>query len=69
MAPLLTQRDAARLLALSTRTLERLRYTGGGPRFVRLRGSVRYRVSDLEAWIAPRVVSSTSQTLKETSHD
>jgi hypothetical protein len=69
MSPLLTQRDAARLLALSTRTLERLRCIGGGPCFVRLHGSVRYRLSDLEAWIASRVVSSTSQTLKETNHD
>jgi len=32
---LLTQRETARLLRLSERTLERLRLTGGGPLFVK----------------------------------
>lgn len=61
MVRLLTQSDAAKLLRLSERTLERLRLTGGGPPFVKANRSVRYRESDLEQWIAARVVSSTSQ--------
>ena len=60
MVRLLTQSDAAKLLRLSERTLERLRLQGGGPVYVKAGRSVRYRESDLEAWIAARVVSSTS---------
>ena len=59
---LLNQRQAASVLCLSERTLERLRVSGQGPRFVRASGrSIRYRQSDLEAYIAARVVSSTSE--------
>ena len=61
MQPLLTQRQAAEMLALSERTLERFRVSGMGPKFVRLGHSIRYRLSDVEAWIASRTVGSTSQ--------
>jgi len=57
---LLDQREAARLLRLSERTLERLRLQGGGPLYIKCGRSVRYRAADLETWIAQRVVSSTS---------
>jgi excisionase family DNA binding protein len=60
MLRLLTQAEAARVLRLSERTLERLRVSGGGPLFVKARRAVRYREADLEAWIDARVVSSTS---------
>jgi excisionase family DNA binding protein len=60
MLRLLTQSEAARQLRLSERTLERLRVSGGGPVYVKAGRSVRYREADLEAWIAARVVSSTS---------
>jgi len=59
---LLTQREAATLLRLSERTLERLRVSGSGPKFVRCgRRSIRYQQSDLDAYIAARVVGSTSE--------
>jgi excisionase family DNA binding protein len=61
MLRLLTQSEAARVLRLSERTLERLRLQGGGPLYVKAGRSVRYRETDLEAWIAARVVSNTSQ--------
>jgi len=57
---LLTQVEAAKLLRLSERTLERLRLQGGGPSYVKCGRSVRYREADIEAWIAQRIVSSTS---------
>jgi excisionase family DNA binding protein len=60
MVRLLTQSDAAKLLRLSERTLERLRLTGGGPSFVKCGRSVRYRECDLERWIRERIVDSTS---------
>jgi predicted DNA-binding transcriptional regulator AlpA len=64
LRPLLTQREAALALSLSTRSLERMRCAGGGPKFVRLsRGRIAYRECDLEEWIAKRVVSNTSEAL------
>jgi predicted DNA-binding transcriptional regulator AlpA len=58
---LLTQREAASALRLSTRTLERMRVQGTGPRFVKCNRSVRYLRADLDQWIASRVVRSTSE--------
>jgi predicted DNA-binding transcriptional regulator AlpA len=55
MRKLLNQAEAAEMLRLSGRTLERMRCVGGGPRFVRLRGSIRYREEDLTQWIDARV--------------
>jgi excisionase family DNA binding protein len=63
MSPLLTQREAACLLRLSERTLERLRVTGAGPVYVKAGRLVRYREADLEEWIASRVVGSTSEAV------
>jgi predicted DNA-binding transcriptional regulator AlpA len=61
MQPLLTQRQAAEMLCLSERTLERFRVSGFGPKFLRLGKSIRYRPDDVERWIAGRVVGSTSE--------
>jgi predicted DNA-binding transcriptional regulator AlpA len=62
---LLTQREAAMALRLSVRTLERMRVAGNGPRFVKCNRSIRYQQSDLDAWIASRVVRSTSEELAQ----
>jgi hypothetical protein len=60
--PLLSERAAAALLCLSVRTLQRLRQTGGSPKFVRLsKGRIAYRLTDIEQFVAARVVTSTSQ--------
>jgi hypothetical protein len=64
MATLLTQREAASALRLSERTLERWRVQGIGPRYARFPHSIRYRQQDLDAYIASRVVSSTSQEIR-----
>jgi predicted DNA-binding transcriptional regulator AlpA len=58
---LLSARQAAALLHLSERTLERFRVSGTGPKFVRLGRSIRYRLTDIEAFIASRIVGSTSE--------
>ena len=63
MQSLLTQSECAELLRLSERTLERLRTSGAGPKFLRIRHSVRYRAADVEAWLASRVVGSTSEEI------
>ncbi len=59
---ILREREAARLLGVSHRTLQRWRCVGGGPSFVRcgLR-AVGYRRGDLLAWIEARTHGSTSQ--------
>ena len=61
MQPLLTQDEAAELLKLSVRTVERLRVTGAGPKFLKIRNSVRYRREDVQSWIVSRLVGSTSE--------
>jgi excisionase family DNA binding protein len=59
---LLTQAETANYLRLSERTLERWRVNGSsGPAFVKLGRRVLYRKSDLDEWIASRVVHSTSE--------
>lgn len=57
---LLDQGKAAAWLCLSERTLERWRVSGEGPPFAKLGRRVLYRQSDLDDWIASRVVASTS---------
>lgn len=58
---LLTETEAARLLGFSPRFLQQRRYTGGGPKFVRVSArAVRYRPEDLERWAAEHVRASTS---------
>lgn len=55
VSALLDEGAAARLLGLSTHTLRAWRAaTRGprGPRFVRCGRSVRYRLADLETWMA-----------------
>jgi len=54
--------EAAELLRLSRRTLERLRLIGGGPRF-RAHGKRRlYSRADLFAWSEANARRSTSET-------
>jgi excisionase family DNA binding protein len=56
-----TQREAAEVLRLSERTLERMRLTGLGPAYVKAGRRVLYRQADLEAWVASQVRASTSE--------
>ena len=50
--------EAARLLGLSPRTLERWRATGAGPSYRKLGRAVRYQISDLKSFAATRTRSS-----------
>ena len=60
MQSLLDEQEAAALLRLSVKTLQRRRVRGNGPSYVKLGGRVFYRESDLEAHIAESVRRSTS---------
>jgi len=54
--------QAARLLGLSKKTLQKFRLTGEGPRYVRVSTRcIRYRIIDLRAWQESKLVSSTSE--------
>jgi predicted DNA-binding transcriptional regulator AlpA len=58
---LLTPPEAAEVLRVVVRTLDDWRYRGVGPRYVKLsHRAVRYRASDVYAWIAARERTSTS---------
>lgn len=58
---LIDEEEASAFLGHSVRTLQKWRVRGGGPRFVRIsRRSIRYRRSDLLAWIEARVCANTS---------
>jgi predicted DNA-binding transcriptional regulator AlpA len=61
MQTLLTQRDAAIALRCSERSLERMRLTGNGPRYIKTTRRVLYREADIEAWLTGRLTISTSQ--------
>ena len=60
-AVLATPDQAADLLGVTPRALERWRASGDGPRYVRLsRSTIRYRVEDLDAFVASRLCASTA---------
>ena len=54
--------EAARLLDLSPRTLEKHRCDGTGPVYHKLGGRVVYAVADLEAWVDGCARQSTSES-------
>lgn len=53
--------QAAKYLDLKPTTLEAWRCRGGGPRFVKMGRLVKYRRSDLDAFIESRLRSNTSE--------
>ena len=60
-ANLLDTKAAAKRVGLSPVTMERLRITGEGAPYAKLCKSVRYRAADLDAWVASKLVRSTSE--------
>lgn len=52
--------EAARFLALSSRTLEKHRTYGTGPAYKKLGGRVVYALEDLQAWVERGAMTSTS---------
>lgn len=54
--------EAARILSVSGRTLEKYRVSGEGPLYRKIGGRVLYRLEDLRAWADRGVHSSTSET-------
>ncbi len=58
---LLNERQAAKLLSVSPRALQKWRSNGRGPLFVRISARcIRYRPRDLATWATDRIRRSTS---------
>jgi predicted DNA-binding transcriptional regulator AlpA len=57
---LLEPAEVARRLRRPKNWLAKLRITGGGPKFLKIGGAVRYRHSDVEAWLAGCERASTA---------
>lgn len=57
----LDEGQAAHYLKTNRRRLKELRLRGGGPPFVRLGASVRYRTDWLNSWAEANAVASTSE--------
>ncbi|WHT20947.1 helix-turn-helix domain-containing protein [Crossiella sp. CA-258035] len=55
-APLIDTNAAAVYLDLEPDTLKHWRSARKGPSYVRIGGSVKYRIADLDAWIEARKV-------------
>jgi hypothetical protein len=57
---LLTEQQAAEVLAIKVKTLQAWRVRGGGPNFVKVGRCVRYTERDLEDFIATHTVPHTA---------
>lgn len=58
----LRQAEVAQRWSVSHRTLERWRWTGQGPRFLKVGGRVVYRIEDIEAYETEQLRTSTLRT-------
>lgn len=60
---LLSTVEASHFLGISASALNKSRLIpGAGPPFVKIGVSVRYRPGDLDAWVASRVCTSTTDS-------
>ncbi|MFU8778864.1 MAG: helix-turn-helix transcriptional regulator [Roseovarius sp.] len=60
----LNQARLANRWQISPRTLERWRWTGEGPAFLKIGGRVVYRLEDVEAYENSRRCESTTQSVQ-----
>lgn len=61
---LLTAKEAAELLNLTTHTLAQYRWKGIGPKFLKLGHLVRYREADLRDWIGQPLVRTPAGRMR-----
>ena len=59
-AQYLNTKQAATHLGLSTQYMEIARHKGDGPQYIKLAKAVRYRVEDLDAWMADHIRKHTA---------
>ncbi len=58
---LINDKEAARRVGVSVAWFQQKRTTGGGPPYIKVGRSVRYRISDLNHWFALNKVENTAQ--------
>jgi hypothetical protein len=64
----LNQVELSRRWSISPRTLERWRWLGQGPQFLKIGGRVVYRLGDVEAYETLQVRTSTASVSEVLSH-
>ncbi len=57
--------EAAVYIGIAPSTLNKLRLTGGGPRYRKIGRRVVYPITELDAWLAEQLRSSTSEVTGE----
>jgi predicted site-specific integrase-resolvase len=62
IVPLLDETQVAEILNIKVATLRRWRWSGDGPRFVKLGGAVRYQADEITSFINGGERVSTSQS-------
>ena len=62
MERLLSEKEVEQFYGITRRWLQKKRCTGGGPIFIKIGKSVRYRISDIESFLEAHRRSSTSDT-------
>ena len=67
-ATYLDTKDAAAYLSCSPSFLNQRRVRGGGPPYIKLGHSVRYKRDDLDAWMDGNGRQSTSEELAHDPH-
>jgi hypothetical protein len=55
--------EAAEYIGLSRARLAKLRWSGGGPKFIRVGRTVLYRLADLDNWLDLNTRSTTSDVI------
>lgn len=60
---LVDQMEMSRMLEIKPKTAETWRVRGFGPKYIKVGALVRYRKSDIRAWMENRTVRSTSESL------
>jgi predicted DNA-binding transcriptional regulator AlpA len=64
LEPLLDEIQVSTLTQRAVPTLQKDRVRGTGPQFIKMGRLVRYRPSDVQAWLTERVRRSTSEGTK-----
>lgn len=63
---LVTADELGSMLKISTRTLWRMRSAGKLPQPIRVGGSIRWRASDIEAWVTAGCPADTAKRTGKT---
>lgn len=64
----LNQVELSRRWSISPRTLERWRWLGQGPQFLKIGGRVVYRLDDVEAYESLQIRTSTASVAERSPH-